>query len=122
MTHTRYNYMALAVPKTVVQGLAIYNLTPEKSLPEWYASTKKKGNLRHNEGTCRQRNDDDDGHEVDFRRRIELIQGFEFPGAATRVKYSPNGKFIAACGMSYLRTVTTIIKQVSTLPRSRCLT
>mmetsp|Transcript_55988 Transcript_55988/g.122987 ORF Transcript_55988/g.122987 Transcript_55988/m.122987 type:complete len:547 (-) Transcript_55988:26-1666(-) len=63
----------------------VYNISAGKSLPQFLEEAqKKKQSLRYNE---------------DFRRRIDLVQDFEFNVASTRVKVSPDGEFIAATGI-----------------------
>ena len=37
---------------------------------------------------------------LDFRRRIDLIQDFEFPEASLRLKASRDGKYLLATGNS----------------------
>ena len=39
------------------------------------------------------------GSYIEFRRRIELIQDFGFPGSAGRIKIAGNGQQIGAVGM-----------------------
>ncbi|CAE7565630.1 nol10 [Symbiodinium sp. CCMP2456] len=63
----------------------VYNLSAGKSLPQWLAeSKKKKQSLRSNE---------------DFRKRIDLIQDFEFNVASSRVKVSPDGQYVLSTGI-----------------------
>lgn len=58
--------------------------TAGKSSPEWAAESIKGGkSLRYNE---------------EFRRRVELIQDFQFPEASQRIKMSADGQFIGAVG------------------------
>jgi len=65
-------------------GVKIYNVTSGKSIPEWLSEKKKKRfELKKDE---------------EFQRRVELLQDFEFPVAAQRIKASRDGKFIAAVG------------------------
>lgn len=62
----------------------IYNLSCGKSLPEWLSERKRRSLQKK---------------DVDVRRRIELIQDFEMPGASTGVKMSRDGNFIFATGI-----------------------
>jgi len=70
---------------TEYNDVKVYNLSAGKSLPQFLEEAqKKKTSLRYNQ---------------DFRRRLDLIQDFEFSIASTRVRVSPDGEFIAATGM-----------------------
>ena len=51
-------------------------------MPAWLSDKKKKA-LRKDE---------------EYRRRIELIQDFEFPAGCNRIKVTPDGQFIFASG------------------------
>eukprot|EP00033_Pygsuia_biforma_P002215 GCRY01002455.1.p1 GENE.GCRY01002455.1~~GCRY01002455.1.p1 ORF type:complete len:654 (-),score=178.07 GCRY01002455.1:336-2297(-) len=64
-------------------GVKIYNVSAGKNLPEWQKEAKKRS-LRYDQ---------------DFRRRIELLQEFDFPAAGNRVKASPNGIYFGASGV-----------------------
>ena len=37
---------------------------------------------------------------LDYTKRIDLVQDFEFPEASNRIKMSPDGKYILATGKS----------------------
>mmetsp|Transcript_48655 Transcript_48655/g.114190 ORF Transcript_48655/g.114190 Transcript_48655/m.114190 type:complete len:527 (+) Transcript_48655:43-1623(+) len=70
---------------TEFNDIKVYNLSAGKSLPQWLAeSKKKKQSLRSNE---------------DFRKRIDLIQDFEFNVASSRVKVSPDGQYVLSTGI-----------------------
>jgi len=70
---------------TEFNDVKVYNLSAGKSLPQFFQDAqKKKQSLRYNE---------------DFRRRLDLIQDFEFNTASARVRVSPDGEFIAATGI-----------------------
>ena len=60
----------------------MYTVAGGKNLPSWL-SDAKKASLRKDE---------------DFRRRVELVQDFEFPAACQRIKVSPDGQYIFASG------------------------
>jgi len=63
----------------------VYSLSAGKSLPQFLEDAKtKQASLRYNE---------------DYRRRIEIIQDFEFTVASTRVRVSRDGEYIAATGV-----------------------
>lgn len=68
-----------------LNGVKVYNLSAGKTTNQFIeeASTKKKS-LRYN---------------TDYRKRIELIQDFEFPGACGRVKISEDHQYIVASGI-----------------------
>lgn len=77
----------MALKVTSSNGVKVYNCTAGKSTPQWYEDASKKGakgSLRYNE---------------DFRRRIDLIEDFQFPATSNRIKMSPDGEFIAVTGM-----------------------
>jgi len=62
----------------------VYNLSAGKSLPEFFEEARKKNkSLRFDE---------------DFRKRIDLIQDFEFNIASSCIRISPDGECIAAAG------------------------
>jgi len=63
-------------------GIKIYNVSIGKSFPQWL-SEKKKKSLRYDE---------------EYRRRMELLQDFDFPTASNRIKCSPDGEFLIATG------------------------
>lgn len=70
---------------TEYNDIKVYNLSAGKSLPQWLAEAqKKKQSLRHNE---------------DFKKRIDLIQDFEFNVASSRVRISANGEHVMATGI-----------------------
>jgi len=67
-----------------LNGVKVYNCTAGKTTPEWFDLYKgREGALRYNE---------------EFRRRIELIQDFEFPTSCSVIRVSPDGRYIAAAG------------------------
>ena len=65
-----------------VNGVQVYALSAGKSLPQWLS-----------ERTRRALNKD-----PEFRRRIELIQDFNFPSASQTVTLSGSGRYIIATG------------------------
>lgn len=64
-------------------GARVYNISAGKSLPKWISEKKRKALKR----------------DVDFQRRIELLQDFEFNTACHRVRVSGDGTFVAATGV-----------------------
>lgn len=68
-----------------INGVKIYNLSAGKTLPQFLEeANKRKKSLRYDD---------------DFRRRIELIQDFDFPIASTQVQMTPNQLYIIASGI-----------------------
>jgi len=68
-----------------LNGIKIYNLSAGKSTNQFIEeATLKKKSLRYNQ---------------DFRRRIELIQDFDFPVSSGRVKISEDQQYIIAAGL-----------------------
>ncbi|CAN0390936.1 unnamed protein product, partial [Pylaiella littoralis] len=63
-------------------GVKIYNLSSGKTLPQWL-SEKKRRSL---------------SQDVDYRRRIELLQDFDFPTASQKVRASPDGQYVIVTG------------------------
>jgi ribosome biogenesis protein ENP2 len=62
--------------------LQVYTVSGGKNVPAWLSDKKKKA-LRKDE---------------EYRRRIELIQDFEFPAGCQRIKITPDGQYIFASG------------------------
>mmetsp|Transcript_24421 Transcript_24421/g.53070 ORF Transcript_24421/g.53070 Transcript_24421/m.53070 type:complete len:529 (-) Transcript_24421:62-1648(-) len=70
---------------TELNDVKVYNLTAGKSLPQFLEEARKKQkSLKHN---------------ADFKKRIEIMQDFEFSVASTRVQVSPDASCIAATGV-----------------------
>lgn len=61
----------------------VYNLSAGKALPDWLTDRKRRQLAKR---------------DVDFRRRIELIQDFTMPDVAGCVKVSPDGQYVLATG------------------------
>lgn len=86
---------------TSVNDVKVYHVTSGKSIPEWIAIQKKKS-LRYDQGTLLlilwlPLVLIDDGAE--FRSRIELLQDFEFPGAALKIRQTADGAHLLAVGV-----------------------
>lgn len=64
-------------------NVKVYNLSAGKSLPEWLTERKRR-KLAHKD--------------VEFRRRIELIQDFTMPDVSGCVRVSRDGQYILATG------------------------
>ncbi|CEM06089.1 unnamed protein product [Vitrella brassicaformis CCMP3155] len=71
--------------EVVSRSTRVYDLSSGKSLPDFVEHAQ-----RHNKSLRR---------DASFRRRIELLQSFEFTVASSSVKVSPDGSFIAATGI-----------------------
>lgn len=70
---------------TEFNDIKVYNLSAGKSLPQWLEeAAKKKQSLKSND---------------EFRKRIDLIQDFEFNIASTRVRISADGQHVLATGI-----------------------
>mmetsp|Transcript_63472 Transcript_63472/g.182194 ORF Transcript_63472/g.182194 Transcript_63472/m.182194 type:complete len:535 (-) Transcript_63472:80-1684(-) len=70
---------------TELNDVKVYNLSAGKSLPQFLEEARKNNkSLRYNE---------------DFRRRIDIIQDFEFNVTCGRVRVSPDGTYLAATGV-----------------------
>lgn len=68
-----------------INGIKIYNLSAGKTLPQFLEeANKRKKSLKFDQ---------------DFRRRIELIQDFDFPVACSQVQMSPDQLYIIATGI-----------------------
>uniref|UniRef100_A0A6U6ICA2 Uncharacterized protein n=1 Tax=Zooxanthella nutricula TaxID=1333877 RepID=A0A6U6ICA2_9DINO len=75
----------MAMQVTQLNDVKVYNLTAGKSLPQFLEEARKKHHsLRKDE---------------DFRKRVDIIQDFEFNIASTRVAVSPDGEYLAATGV-----------------------
>lgn len=73
-----------ALAATALNGVKVYNLSSGKTLPQWLADPRSQRALRKDE---------------DYRRRVELLQDFHFPGSSQRVRMSMDGNFIVATGI-----------------------
>ena len=60
----------------------VYRIAADKSLPEWLAEKKKKA-MKNN---------------IDFQRRIELLQDFQFPTASTKIRLTKEKQHIIGIG------------------------
>jgi len=75
----------MAMKVTELNDVKVYNLTAGKSLPQWMAEAKSQNkSLKYDE---------------DFRRRIDIVQDFEFKVASGRVAVSRDGNYFAATGI-----------------------
>eukprot|EP00123_Amoebidium_parasiticum_P006757 comp17635_c0_seq1/m.17381 comp17635_c0_seq1/g.17381 ORF comp17635_c0_seq1/g.17381 comp17635_c0_seq1/m.17381 type:complete len:668 (-) comp17635_c0_seq1:63-2066(-) len=69
---------------TSVNEVKIYNVNTGKTLPNWLSDRQKRRLLQN---------------DSELRQRIQLLQDFDFPCAATRIKMSPNQQYIMATGV-----------------------
>jgi hypothetical protein len=63
----------------------VYAVSGGKSLPEWLKERGKGGKAALKK-------------DADYRRRIELVQDFGFKAYANRMKLTPDGQYMIACG------------------------
>eukprot|EP00903_Cladosiphon_okamuranus_P021876 g20111.t1 len=63
-------------------GVKIYNLSSGKTLPQWLSEKKRRSLSK----------------DVDYRRRIELLQDFDFPTASQKVCVSQDGQYVIVAG------------------------
>ena len=75
----------------------MYSVAGGKSIPAWLSDAKKKS-LRKDE---------------EYRKRIELIQDFEFPSACQRIKATSDGQYIFATGYHAPRVRVYDLSQLS---------
>merc|ERR1712185_716889 len=64
-------------------GSKVYNLTSGATLPTWISDRRKRELSK----------------DLDFRRRIELVQDLEFPTGCQRLEVSRDGQYIVAAGV-----------------------
>ncbi|KAK6188249.1 hypothetical protein SNE40_004471 [Patella caerulea] len=76
----------------------IYNLSAGKSLPEWLSERKMRKLKKDN---------------IEFQRKIELIQDFDMPTVCHRVKVSKDGQYICAVGTYKPRVKCYEVHQLS---------
>jgi ribosome biogenesis protein ENP2 len=71
-----------AMKVATFNGTKVYNLTSDKSIPNWLSENKKRALAK----------------DEDYRKRLELIQDFEMPTACGGVKMSKDGEHIIVSG------------------------
>jgi ribosome biogenesis protein ENP2 len=64
-------------------GVNIYNLSSGKTLPQWLTDRKRRSLNKDEE----------------YKRRIELLQDFEFPISSQRMRVSNDGNYVMATGI-----------------------
>jgi len=88
-------------------GVKVYSVAGGKIIPSWLSESKKK-QLRKDE---------------EYRKRIELIQDFEFPSACQRIKITPDGQYIFATGYHAPRVrvydLSQLVDEVRAVPGCR---
>jgi ribosome biogenesis protein ENP2 len=72
----------MAAHVSVVNGVSIYSLSSSKAQPAWLSAAKKRA-LKKN---------------VDYTRRVELLQDFTFPEASQTIAVSPDGRYVVGTG------------------------
>jgi ribosome biogenesis protein ENP2 len=100
-----------ALKVSSLNGVQIYNCAAGKTTPQWFdEASKNKTNLKYNAGRSTSRYQPPRALRpervllracvcAEFRNRIEVIQGFDMPTASTRIKVSPNQKFVCVAGV-----------------------
>ncbi|OWZ03471.1 Nucleolar protein 10 [Phytophthora megakarya] len=74
-----------ALAASSLNGVKIYNLSSGKTLPQWLA---EKGGSRKALAK-----------DEDYRRRVELLQDFQFPAGSQRIRMSSDGNYVVATGV-----------------------
>jgi ribosome biogenesis protein ENP2 len=77
----------MALKLSHANNVSIYHCTAGRSLPQWEEAVSRKevsGSLRYNE---------------EYRRRLELIQDFEFKASSGRIHLSDDRQQLAVSGM-----------------------
>ncbi|KNC82981.1 hypothetical protein SARC_04750 [Sphaeroforma arctica JP610] len=69
---------------TNVNNVKVYNVNTGKSVPEWLTDRKKRALVKK---------------DVDLQQRVQLIQDFDMPTAATRIKMSRDQQYLMASGV-----------------------
>ena len=77
--------------------MQVYTVAGGKNIPSWL-SDKKKKSLKKDE---------------EYRRRVELIQDFDFPAACQKIKFSADGQYIFATGYHPPRVRVYDLSQLS---------
>jgi ribosome biogenesis protein ENP2 len=90
---------------TTAGGVKVYNLSAGRSLPEWISERKRRSLLKNDLG---------------LRRRIELLQDFSMPVAATGVQVTADGQYILTSGVYKPRVRCYDVNQLS-MKFERCL-
>eukprot|EP00520_Triparma_pacifica_P018373 CAMPEP_0118632730 /NCGR_PEP_ID=MMETSP0785-20121206/606_1 /TAXON_ID=91992 /ORGANISM="Bolidomonas pacifica, Strain CCMP 1866" /LENGTH=592 /DNA_ID=CAMNT_0006523531 /DNA_START=200 /DNA_END=1975 /DNA_ORIENTATION=+ len=66
-----------------LNGTKVYNLTTGKPLPSWLGERARRNLSKRDESV---------------RHRVEIIQDFQFHGSSTKIRQSPDGRYVAATG------------------------
>ena len=77
----------MALKASHTNNVSIYHCTAGRSLPQWEEAVAKKevtGSLRYNDA---------------YRRRLELLQDFEFKASSGRIHVSADEQYIGVSGM-----------------------
>ena len=64
-------------------GVKVYSLCTGRPLPSWLSERARRNLSKRDDG---------------IRRRIDLIQDFQFSSSSQTVRQSPDGQFVAATG------------------------
>jgi ribosome biogenesis protein ENP2 len=86
-----------------VNGVKIYNVSAGKSVP---TIIKERGNKRKARGQ-------------EYSKSLQLIQDFEFPSSATKLKVSNDGQFLIAAGLTHNIYILYNLQQGGFAPQMR---
>jgi len=111
--------MVLSVTSAgAAEGVKVYHVTGGKALPDWVIAQKKKA-LRYDAGNTNPQlirsiqHTHTHAQRTEFRDRIELLQDFDFPEAAMRLKQTPDGSHLLATGVYKPQLRCYDLKQMS---------
>ena len=71
----------LSSQRVDASGVAVYNLSEGKSMPQFMSELARRQKLKRDE---------------ELRRRITIVQDFEFSSASSKIKISDDGAFCVA--------------------------
>ena len=74
----------LSTNRVDASGVSVYNLSEGKSMPQFMSDLARRQKLKRDEG---------------LRKRITIVQDFEFSSASSRIKVSEDGEFCVATGV-----------------------
>lgn len=94
----RYLVVKNKMQATNINGVKVYNISAPKKRPEWLSEQQRRKLQKEDE---------------DFRRRIHLLQDFDFPTAAQRIKVSKDGNYVAATGVYKPRVKVFDVRELS---------
>ena len=80
----RWDKRMLSSQRVDASGVAVYNLSEGKSMPQFMSELARRQKLKRDE---------------ELRRRITIVQDFEFSSASSKIKISDDGAFCVATGV-----------------------